>query len=418
MRRVLYGVLFLCVLSSVRSSAQWNTPITDANHTKDFWSGAYVNADVASNSVTNLFAANIFLGNYIGNGLKKEVTNNFSEFNRIGATLNYGIYGVWHSDTVKQRVLNFFFAIRHKAYANAVFSEDAFNLAFYGNAMYAGKTAKLTPLNFNFLTYNQAEIGIVCTNFGGKAEFGVGLSFLAGQQLMGISARSATLYTDPTGQYLQFNSNAEMYMSDTSANHALINSYGASMDLYFKAPYKISGHSGTITGSVTDLGFMFWNNKSIYYHKDTSYYYDGVTINSISDLQNVGFNTISKDSLQNKYLPLERKSFFYPVPSTLSINTNTDFGKYHLEIGYNYIFNAADIAYVYVQGDKYLPSGWISALQLGYGGYETINAALVFSKQTPNSTFRLAIDHLQGLILPNIFGGAGVYVEYAHRLGK
>lgn len=357
MRKISFFLLVLGILQSELSCAQWNDAITDVAPDKSFFGGAYVNFDVASNSVTNLFAANMLLGNNIGTGIKQEVVHNFSEFNRVGYTLNYGVYGVLHSDTIKQKVINLFFAIRHKSYINAVFSSDAFNLAFYGNYMYAGKTANLTPLNFNLLSYNQVEIGAVCTNFGGKAELGLGLSFLAGQQLMGITARNATLYTDPTGQYLQFNSNAEMYASDTSSNHALINSYGASMDLYFKAPYKLGNRNGTITASVTDLGFLFWNNKSIYYHRDTSYYYDGVTINNISDLQNVGFNTISRDSLQNKYLPLVKKSFFYTIPSTLSINTNTDYGKYHLEIGYSYIFNAADIGYIYAQGDKYLATG-------------------------------------------------------------
>jgi len=417
-KRTSFILLLISSLVSLHGNAQWNNSITDVTTDKNFTGGIYGNADVASTCVTTLFAANLLEGNYIDQKLKQEVINNLSKFNRLGYTLNYGMYGVWHRDTIKQKVFNFFFAIRHKSYINTVFSPDMFNLAFNGNAMFAGKTANLTPFNFNLLTYNQAEVGVLCTNFAGKAEIGIGLSFLAGQQLLGINARNATLYTDPTGQYLQFNSNAEMYESDTAVNHPFISGYGASLDLYFKAPYKIAGRNGTISLSVTDLGFMFWNNKSSYYRKDTAYYYDGVTINNISDLQNVGFNTISKDSLQNKYLPFAEKSFFYSIPSTLSINSNTDFGKYHLELGFNYIFNAADVAYAYAQGDKYLANGWMAALQLGYGGYETVNAALLLSKQTKNSTFRIALDHLQGLILPGIFGGAGLYLEYSHSFSK
>lgn len=418
MKRISFILLVTSLFVSLQGIAQWNNGITEVTTQKGFTGGIYGGADLATTCVTNLFAINLLEGNYIDSKLKQEVINNLSKFNRGGYTLNYGIYGVWHCDTIKQRVFNFFFAICHKSYINTVFSRDMFNLAFNGNAMFAGKTANLTPFNFNLLTYNQAEIGMLCTNFSGKAELGIGVSFLAGQRLLGISARNATLYTDPTGQYLQFNSNAEMYESDTSTSHHSINAYGASLDLYFKAPYKIAGRNGSVTLSVTDLGFMFWNNKSFYYHKDTSYYYDGVNINNISDLQNVGFNTISKDSIQNKYLPFAEKSFFYNIPSTLSINTNTEFGKYHLEFGYNYIFNAADVGYLYVQGDKYVANGWMTGLQLGFGGYETINAAFVLSKQTKNSTIRIALDHLQGLILPSVFGGAGLYLEYSHSFSK
>jgi len=417
-KRITYILLAIGTLVSLRSQGQWNDAITDVHIQKDFTAGVYGGADFSSNCITSTFTANILEGNYISDALKQQVVNNLGRFNRLGYTLNYGAYGVWHRDTIKQRVLNFFFALRHKSYVNANFSTDAFNIAFYGNEPYRGRTAKLTPFSFNSLSYNQAEVGLVCTNFGGNAELGIGLSFLAGQQLMAINARNATIYTDSSGQNLQLSSNSQMYRSDTAGNSKFINGYGASMDIYFKAPYKVGNRKGTISVSATDLGFMFWNNKSLNYHKDTSYYYDGLTINNITDLQNAGFNTVSKDSLQNKFLPFDKKHFFYTIPSTLTINTNTDFGKYHLEIGYWNIFNANAIGYTYVQGDKYLANGWITSLQLGYGGYETVNAAFLLSKQSRNSTFKMELDHLQGLILPNKFGGAGLYLEYSDSFGK
>src|SRR6185312_107220 len=164
--------------------------------------------------------------------------------------------------------------------------------------------------------------------------------------------------------------------------------------------------------SVTDLGFIFWNTKSVYYNKDTSYYYDGVTINGISDLQNVSFNSTSKDSLQNKYLPRQRKSYYYTIPSTVSANCNTGFGKYHLESGFWYIFNANALGYFYIQGDKYFNHGWMVGLQAGAGGYEFVNSSLILKKQTAKSALTICINHLQGIVVPNYFGGAGAYLEY------
>jgi hypothetical protein len=412
------ALIFLAVILSTIVKAQWNDALVQVPAQKDFTAGIYGNADFSSTCITTLFAANFLQGNYISNSLKKQVSNNLQEFNRIDAEINYGVYGVWHCDTIGQRVFNFFFALRHKSYINSTFSPDVFNLAFYGNAMYAGKTAYLMPFSLNMLSYQQAQVGLVCTNFNGKAELGIGLSFLAAHQLLTINERNGQLYTDPNGQYIQLSSDAESYRSDTSGNAAYINGYGASMDIYFRAPYKLGKRLGIISVSVNDLGFLYWNNRSLYYKKDTSYYYDGVSINSISDLQNVSFNSVSKDSLQNKYLPFQRKSFFYTIPSTLSINSNTDFGKYHLELGYNYIFNANDIGYIYAQGDKFLANGWMTALQVGYSGYTSLNMAIMFSKQCHNSTLRMVLNHLPGLILPGYFGGAGLYLEYIHSFGK
>ena len=418
MKRISYILLVISSIISADINAQWNDAIVQVPAQKNFAGGVYGSADFNSTCITSSFATNILLGNYIGDNLKQQVTSNLGKFNRIGYNLNYGVYGVWHNDSIQTRVFNFFFAIRHKSYLNTDFSRDVFNLAFYGNAMYAGQTAKLVPFSLNISSYQQVEIGMVVTNFGGKGVFGLGVSFLTGQQFLAINAQNATLYTDPTGQNLQFNTNTEMYQSDTAVNKKPVNGYGGSLDLYFKAPLKIGKRNSTISLSLTDIGFMFWNNKSLYYHKDTSYYYDGVNINNITDLQNVSFNSTSKDSLQNKYVPFAKKSFFSSIPSTLSINSTTDFGKYHLELGYWYIFNANAIGYYYVQGDKYLSNNWMAAAQLGFGGYGTVNAELMLSKQTAKSTFRVTLNHIQGLILPTYFGGAGLYLEYLHTIGK
>ena len=68
------------------------------------------------------------------------------------------------------------------------------------------ETAKLSPFNLNSLSYQQLEIGSVCTNIGGKAKLGVGLSFLAGQNCKAINMSTGYLYTDPYGEYIQLNS--------------------------------------------------------------------------------------------------------------------------------------------------------------------------------------------------------------------
>ncbi|HXB12359.1 MAG TPA: DUF5723 family protein, partial [Bacteroidia bacterium] len=179
------------------------------------------------------------------------------------------------------------------------------------------------------------------------------------------------------------------------------------------APYTIGKKPGTISVSVTDIGFIWWNKQSITYQKDTGYIYSGIAINGLSDLQNASFNTFSADSLKNKYFPFQKGRFYSAIPTTLSINTNTALTeKFHLELGYWYLFNANAIGYSYVQADKYFSHGWMLALQAGYGGYGGINGSLSLVKKFKTATVGLHVDHLQGIILPAQFGGAGCYVGY------
>jgi len=403
------------------ASAQWNDAEVDNTQKAKVAIGIFSGADFGSNSVTSQFAYSLLNGNYIDSAMKRQVSSNLKNSNRVGFNFNYGLYAVFYNDTIKKkRVFNFFVAIKHKDYFNAGFTNDDFNLAFNGNASFAGKTAFISPLSINSLSYQQAEVGLVCTNFGGNAQFGIGLSFLAGQQYTAFNATGASLYTDTYGQYLTLNTNAQAWISDTSKGYLKrLNGMGASMDLYFRAPYKVRSKKGTISVSVSDIGFLWWNNHSITYQKDTTYNYSGISINSISDLQNANFHSLSKDSLQNKYLPFTKQAFYAPIPTTLAVNTNTALSeKFHLEIGYWNIFNANDVGYIYAQGDKYFSHGWMTALQLGYGDYTTINAALVLAKEFKTCRFNIAVNHLQGVIVPSKFGGAGAYAEFVYLFGK
>jgi len=394
-------------------SAQWNEAILDSNVGNKYTIGAYGNADFSSNAITTTFAYNFLHGNYIDDNMKQQVVSNLQQDNTIGYSLNYGLYGVLYNDTVnKKHIFNFFVAIRHKSYINTSFTTDDFEVPFYGNASYAGRSAILSPFSVNSLSYQQIEFGLISTHIGRKTAFGAGLSFLAGQQYASINAGNATLYTDLYGQYLILTSNTQAMESDAAQGYG-INGYGASLDVYLRTAYKLWGKNGTLSISASDIGFLWWNKNSQVYNKDTSYTYTGITINSISSLQNAAFNTINKDSLQQKYFPTAKKSFYTPIPTTVKLIANTALSeKFHLELGYWYIFNANDNGYIYAQGDKYFTKGWMASLQLGYGDYAGINFAIKVAKQFKKSKVELAINHLQGIVMPNNFGGAGVYVGY------
>ena len=408
-------LIFCMMISFLSTRAQWDQAIIQNPGSGKFLTGIYGNADYNSSTITSAFLTNFLQGSYINDNLKQQVVSNFQTANRLGYSLNYGAIGVLYNDTInKKHAFNFFVALRHKDYINANFAADVFNIAFYGNAPYAGETAKLSPFNLNSLSYQQLEIGSVCTNIGGKAKLGVGLSFLSGQQLQEVNMSTGYLYTDTYGQYIQLNSDTKYNASDSTPGHTYLNGYGASLDIYFSLPYKIASKNGILSCSITDLGFIKWNSRSLLYNKDTTYKYDGITINNLNDLQNAAINNLSKDSLQNKYFPLTAKSFYTSIPTTVSINANTDFGKMNLELGAWYIFNSNSLPYYYVQGDKSFTHGWHTDLQLGYGGYATYNASIGVMKQIKNTEVKFDVYHLQGIIFPDKMGGAGALIEILH----
>lgn len=407
-------ITFFIAVSSLPAWAQWDQSIIQNPGTGKYSVGLYGNADYSSTAITSAFAENFLEGNYITDNLKQQVVSNLQTANRAGFSLNTALTGVLYNDSIGKHTFNFFVALKDRNYVNASFPPDVFKIAFYGNASYAGETAQLSPFNFNDVSYQQLEVGSICTNLWGKAKLGAGISFLAGQQLQAVNMSAGYLYTDPYGQYLQLTSNTKYNASDSTPGHNFFNGYGASVDIYFSMPYKIVSKPGVLSVSVNDLGFIKWNSHALSYNKDTTYTYNGVTINSLNDLQNAAINNLSKDSLQNKYFPRTAKSFYTSIPTTVSIDTKTNLGKIDLEIGAWYIFNANCLPYYYIQGNKAFSHHWYVNLQLGYGGYATYNASVGITKQIKNTGIRLAVNHLQGIILPGDLGGAGAFLAIEH----
>ncbi len=403
------------------AGAQWNEDILNNHSAGKYMVGISADGDFSSSAITNSFAYNWLTGNYLSGGQKQQVTSLLEPQNLMGYALNYGIYMVLYNDTSKsKKAFNFFISLRHKSYLNASFTPDDFEVPFYGNAGYAGRTAQLSPFHFENISYQQLEAGLVCTNFGRGAQFGFGVSVLAGQQFMAMNLPSATLYTAPTGESITFNSNAQLLQSDTAAgSQNAINGIGGSLDFYLRAPYKIGEKAGTIALSVSDLGFIWWNNKSLQYRKDTSYTFNGVTINNLNQLQNLSFHTLSKDSLQSKYLPYSKGGFLSTIPSMFNIKSVTDLSpKFHLILGFCNLFNANSDSYGYVQGEFLLSDTWTTALEAGYGGYAGLNFAAYLTKQFARSKLSIIINRLQGLALPGQFGGAGIYTSYSYIFDK
>lgn len=416
MNKKKYLLLFIGIIIANMVAAQWNQDLTDSNSRGKYLIGFSADADFSSNALTNSFAYNWLTGNYLSDGLKNQVSVLLSQNNRAGFELNYGMYMVIHSDTSKsKRATNYFIALRHKSYLNASFTADDFEVPFFGNAGYAGKTAQLSPFHFESMSYQQVEMGLVCTKIGKGAEFGVGISVLGGQHYLAMNLPAATLYTASTGENLTFNSNAQLMQSDTAqGNMNGINGIGGSLDIYFKAPYKIGTKRGSISVSVSDLGFMWWDKQSLQYQKDTEYSYNGVTINNLNDLQNLTFHTLAADSLQNKYFPYRRGGFFSTIPATLEIKSVTELSpKFRLELGFMNLFNANAASYVYGQGDYLISDKWTTSFQAGYGGYAGLNFAASLCRQFRYSGLSITVNRIQGFVLPAQFGGAGVYAEYS-----
>ena len=368
---------------------------------------------INANSLTTQFINKFYTGGHINEQLKNQVLARTKNANRAGAELNYGIFSSFRLDSLSRKnSFHLFFAVRDRMHMDASFSKDLYTLGFYGNALYAGKTADLNGFNLNLIRYQQFQIGLFSTKLDSNARWGISLSFLKGEQYYSILARRALLYTSPDAQFIDFNTEIEMAQSNPSKKGLnAANGFGVGMDIYFEAPFKSSIGNSKLTVSVSDIGLIRYNDQSVYRKQDSMFHYTGFRIKSIFDLQDSIFLNTSQDSIRNKILPYTQRSVTVTLPSTLNLSIETTLNRYfHLTEGIRYIFNANYKLLAYVKGNFYFNKSFMTSATIGYGGYGGVSYGIGLGANLGSGfSIYAGSNNIEGYIAPSKTAGRAAY---------
>jgi hypothetical protein len=378
--------------------------------------GINVDYDLGSNSFTNEFISKFYKGGYIDGQLKDEVLSRTKNKNRIGGGINTGIYGAFKLDSLfHKKNKSLFFSIKDRQHFDASFSKDFFKVGFYGNAAYAGKTAFFNGFNLTFLRYQQIQIGLYSSKYDSAARWGIGLSFLKGEQYSSVYAKTAELYTSEDGQYIDFNTSVSAVQSDTSRKGmGAFNGYGASADIYFEAPFKTPFGNSKLKVSVADIGLINFNKQTLYFNQDSLFRFDGFRVNSIYDLQDSTIsNNSSKDSIISTIAPFKKQAVSVTLPAILNLSFETRFGPaFELEEGIHYIFNANYSLLAYIKSSFYFSERFKVSATLSYGGYSTFNYGVgIYANFGKGFIIYAGSNNIEGFVVPKKTTAQGAYIS-------
>ncbi len=372
------------------------------------------NYDLNSNAFTTSFLAKFYTSGYIGTDLKNSVLSRVKNINRVGANFNYGIYAAFKLDSFNHKKnVSAFFSIRDRFHFDAQFSKDLYKVGFYGNSQYAGKNANFNDFSLNMIRYQQFQIGLFSAKLDSAARWGIGLSFLKGGQYLSLLAKKAELFTSEDGQYIDFNT--DLYVAKSDPAHkgfGAFNGYGASVDIYFEAPFQTRLGDSKLRVSVADIGFIGFNKQTLTLKQDSLFHYTGFKINSFYDLQDSTIGNTSKDSIINSIAPLKKQSFSTTLPAIFDLTFETHFNKhFYLIEGIRNIFNGNYKLMAYVKGNFYFNSGFMLSTTFGYGGYGNyIYGIGIAAKLGKDAVVYAGSNNLEGYIMPKKTCGQGAYI--------
>ena len=393
------GFFGLLVSGYAQSNLDFFTDTT--NRTNVSFESGYV----AGSSVMDIDYANTFLyGGTIDREMKDRAYNRLKNNNRFGLDFSMNLQVEIPKDTLFGRGdLSMVFGLKYFDHIDASFGPDLFRLAFDGNKQFAGETVDLGNVNYNQYRFQYLSMGLVKRKEfdHGIAREGILVNLIKGEEHHIVNVYDGSLYTEELGRELQLAMNYNYNRTDTgSTGLGAINGIGIGTDLFTEFFLE---NGAKIRFEVRDLGFVYWNNQSIEMRTDSTFTYDGITINNIFDLNDTIVDQLSQDSIIDNVTQVNRL-IHYSTALPTSVNIEyTQFlnQKWKLNAGVYYKILSNYFPYLYSNWYYYVNPTLSTRVHLAYGGYGKLNTGIAFAKSFKFIDITIGTNNLEGFILPD-----------------
>jgi len=411
------SLLLFCLLVSLNIlKAQFNN---DFLYYEKYGTSINLHAEYELNStaIQNDLIDKFIYGGNIDSATKAHSQKRLQAKNRIGGNYFAGATAFFGAKDSKYR---FIAGLKQVELVNASFSDDVFNLGFYGNKMFEGKTANIGNVNINHFKYQEIKLGLIWDNIDTTAKLGFSLSYLKGQSLLQINTGAASIYTASDASQIDFNAHGSVIMSDTGKGKngiANFNGNGMSAEFFADMPYTSALGPSKFFVSVNNLGFIKWNPNTVYYNADTSYIFKGVTVNNVFQLNDASVKNLTKDSLVKKLTQHGRQSVSTNLPMSLFILHTINFSKlFALNTGFRYFFNGNYKPYLYAEGQFTLHKNFTATAHIGYGGYGKLSGGVNVEFKMKKIYVRIGSNAIQGYVLPKQSLGQGLFFSLSKKI--
>ena len=379
-------VLLFSVFAYLTISAQNNIDFFP-DTTQQFSVSLGSNFVYGSSAINNDFLNKFIYGGKIERSHKDKVYKSLSANNRLGGDLNYEINVEIPIDTLfKKTNISLIVGIENNEHVDARFTSDFFKFTFDGNKQFAGESIDIRGTNLNYFKLQKLNLGLINYRyFDGKlAKEGISFSIIKAQESKLISINEGSIFTEEFGREIDVELDYLYQESDTAKKGiSAFNGLGVSVDLFTEFILK---NGGKIYLGIEDLGFVHWNSNSLKIATDSTFYYEGVVVNDIFDLNDSLVSGLSRDSIiDNLSTKNEKGAYNVAMPASVNINyTKVLNEKWKVNVGIYQKILSNYYPLISINGYYSFNPKLIGRLHLSYGGYGKLNTGLAFSKSVKN----------------------------------
>ena len=274
------NIIILFILFTIKSlypqSSTNDELISMANKSSNFSGQISFDSEIniESNTLDNNILNKFLFGGTINQKLKNIWLSQFRKNNIVNLELNNGI-----NFTKNLSSGDLLFSIYDKNHINLNINKDLLKLILNGNYEYQEELLSFNSSNLRVTRFQQYKIGYNL-RFK-KNQISLAISYLQGNHNINIVVNEGSLFTYTNGESLDLNYNINSFITDTSS-YNFLNSNGNGLAIDFSS--TINFNRSKINFYVDNLGYIKWNRKSINNSIDSTFNFNGITINNFNNL--------------------------------------------------------------------------------------------------------------------------------------
>tara|TARA_Y100000746_G_C15467659_1_gene434830 strand:- start:1733 stop:2965 length:1233 start_codon:yes stop_codon:yes gene_type:complete len=378
------------------------------------------NLNIESNSLNTGLINEIFSG-YINNDLKNQILENN---NRHLFNISF-VNSLKYREKIKNNLF-YNFSFSDISQINAKFDNDLLKIILNGNYQYQNQTLEFDKTRIRANRYQQFKLFI--ENKKNKFSYGFGLSYLHGNHNLTIISNIASIYTAPMGEYLNLDYDINSYITDTS-DFSLFENNGNGISFDLTTSLSIFNHNFDLY--IYDLGFINWSENSQNIYIDSSYIFNGISIdnvfefndsilelsNIVDDYDNINDNTRSFKSYLSSNIGIKvSKKVKGNRFGYITYGLNTKWHPYldNKKLSFKKIrqgFEQSDYKPYYYIKTEIKTNKFSIFPKIGYGGYTNnfnLDLALLIERKI---SFAFGTQHLESLFSKENSYGIGAYLQ-------
>lgn len=359
-----------------------------------------------SNALRNDLVTGLWLGGDLSRDVRELSQDALQGRNSAGYEGSFRATYTWGASLFGDKSMRPLVSVGYRDLMGMRFTDDVYNLTFFGNAAYEGKTAVLAPSAQEEQRYQTIGVGMKAAG----SETYLRLDLVNGQYLNAVHLQQADLYTAQDGRYIEADLDGTWSTSDTSGRQ-FSNGSGLGLNAGVEMNGHLFGRSLKVFLEVNDLGFIAWNGGSQRLVKNDMVRYDGLYVDDIIDLDGalVGEGQL-RDTLG---LNTSSGGFMRPLPTRVraSFSLRNRSCKFRPRPRPEQFMVEQIVVPGYILHMTYTHSVaisryWVGYGQVSYGGFGGLRLGAGAWGSYRWGTIKLELPNVVGLCLPSAKGKA------------